>query len=80
MKSCKERLWLNQACEQAFYYFYSMLPRLLLFVLVPLGIAWLVYRAFGKQSPHCKRCEGNGYWKGVRGEPNRCEACGGKGY
>jgi len=57
-----------------------MLPRILLFVVLPLTIVFLAFKAFGKTNQQCKRCEGKGYWKEARGESRRCEACGGKGY
>ena len=57
-----------------------MLPRFLLFVILPLTVVFLLYKALNNNVPVCKRCRGNGYWKGARGESNRCEACGGKGY
>jgi DnaJ-class molecular chaperone len=27
----------------------------------------------------CERCEGKGFWKGLRGERNHCKACDGTG-
>ena len=28
----------------------------------------------------CERCEGKGFWKGLRGERNHCKACDGTGF
>lgn len=28
----------------------------------------------------CERCEGKGFWKGLRGERNHCKACDGAGF
>ena len=51
------------------------------FVAVIFGIAYLILRGIVYQmnANNCLSCEGQGYWKGTRGEKNICKTCDGSG-
>lgn len=38
-----------------------------------------IYKAVFKTSDECEKCEGAGYWRGTRGEKEKCDNCGGTG-
>jgi len=51
---------------------------LLLIVIVSLFIFFIFNNAKSNEY-FCERCEGQGYWRGLRGERNHCKACDGTG-
>lgn len=53
-------------------------------ILLPIAIFAVGYYIFKMiMSSHgatiCTNCEGHGYWKGTRGEKNKCKKCEGTG-
>ena len=57
-----------------------MILRILLFV-VAFGLLYYVINMIVTQLTinKCTYCDGQGYWKGTRGEKNVCKACDGSG-
>jgi DnaJ-class molecular chaperone len=51
---------------------------LLLIIIVGIFI-FFVFNNSKSNKYLCERCEGNGYWRGLRGERNHCKACDGTG-
>jgi len=52
---------------------------LLLVVIVGIFIFFIVNNSKSNQYI-CERCEGKGFWRGLRGERNHCKACDGNGF
>ena len=49
-------------------------------VIIAGGAYFLITKVFLKTNfKACGKCEGQGFWRGVRGEKERCDNCGGSG-
>lgn len=56
-----------------------MIFRILIFAII-IGVILYFIRAYGNQEYRkCGKCEGRGYWKGLRGEKEKCDICKGSG-
>ena len=53
--------------------------RVLIFVVIITIILYFIIKKSNTGIAICDRCDGQGYWKGLRGERNNCKQCGGTG-
>ena len=53
------------------------------FIIIAIAFAFIYFLIKGffqsSNSKKCRKCEGQGYWRGTRGEKNHCKACNGTG-
>ncbi|WMX12818.1 MULTISPECIES: hypothetical protein [unclassified Aureispira] len=54
--------------------------KVLLFVAIVGAIIFIIINNSQSNQYICERCEGKGFWRGLRGERNNCKACDGTGY
>ena len=53
--------------------------RVVIFIAIVAVLYYLITRNAYTGNAICERCEGKGYWRGLRGERNNCKACAGTG-
>ena len=57
-----------------------MIIRIIFILTLLIAVIYLLRTLFsGAHSNVCANCEGEGYWKGIRGERNHCKVCDGSG-